>query len=158
MDGIWVWRTRNFRPPKGVRCQDGIWRACQLDLVNGQPSSWEELGIAFQVILEWFFLVAFLYFNLTYETILWLACMQLAMFCLLLWVLISRYLSAWGLNFSPEKTCSCLSYIFPVFFSDEFQKMISGLEVGLIQKRGVRGGWGGWAPGQERYDLSIFKW
>ena len=40
--------------------------------------------------------------------------------------------------------------------------MISGLEVGLIQKRGASGSGvvgvvrGRWAPGQERYDLSIF--
>ena len=65
---------------------------------------------------------------------------------------------------SKKYVCSCLSYIFPVFFSWWIlKKMISGLEVGLIQKRGVSRsgvvgvGWGCWAPGQERYDLSILN-
>lgn len=50
-----------------------------------------------------------------------------------------------------------------VFFLVNSKKMISGLEVGLIQKRGVSRsgvvgvGWGCWAPGQERYDLSILN-
>lgn len=112
-----------------------------------------------------------LYFNFhggsykTYETILWLACIQLAMFCLLLWVLMPCYLSAGEAWTSLQKICMFLFklHFSSVFFLVNSKKMISGLEVGLIQKRGVSRsgvvgvGWGCWAPGQERYDLSILN-
>lgn len=122
-------------------------------MVNLNPFWRSWVFFAFQVILEWvFFELHEVVLQLhggsykTYETILWLACIQLAMFCLLLWVLMPWYLSAGEAWTSLQKICMFLFklHFSSVFFLVNSKKNDFRIGSGAYPKKRRFPEWGGW--------------